>query len=61
VLVGNWAWIQDRGTVMPEAAATGIEPDPAASATSNVFVARNGACSARSRSPTPCGRKRSAL
>ena len=42
MLVGNWAWIQDRGTVMPEAAATGIEPDPAASATSNVFVARNG-------------------
>src|SRR6266446_9948372 len=43
VLVGNWAWMQDRGAVMAVTAATGIEPDPAAaSATSKVFVAREG-------------------
>src|SRR2546426_1047393 len=42
VLVGNWAWMQDRGVVMPATGATGIETDPAASATSNVFVACDG-------------------
>jgi Cd2+/Zn2+-exporting ATPase/Cu+-exporting ATPase len=42
VLVGNWAWMQDRGTVLPATGATGIETDLAASATSNVFVARDG-------------------
>ncbi len=42
VLVGNWAWMQDRGAVMPATASTGIETDSAATATSNVFVARDG-------------------
>src|SRR2546428_22348 len=42
VLVGNWAWMQDRGVVMLATGATGIETDPAASATSNVFVACDG-------------------
>jgi len=42
VLVGNRAWMQDRGVVMPETGATGIEPDTAASAMSQVFVARDG-------------------
>src|SRR6266436_454562 len=42
VLVGNWAWMQDRGAVMPATASTGIETDSAATATSNVFIARDG-------------------
>src|SRR6266446_352222 len=42
VLVGSWAWMQDRGAVMPATASTGIETDSAATATSNVFVARDG-------------------
>src|SRR5256712_3710900 len=41
-LVGNWAWMQDRAVVMLATEATGIETDPAASATSNVFVACDG-------------------
>jgi Cd2+/Zn2+-exporting ATPase/Cu+-exporting ATPase len=42
VLVGNWAWLQDRGAVMRTTDAMGIETDPAGSATSNVFVSRDG-------------------
>src|SRR5437867_2657297 len=42
VLVGNRAWMRDRGVVMPEASVTGIVTDAAASAASEVFVARDG-------------------
>src|SRR2546426_919780 len=42
VLVGNRAWMRDRGVVMPEASLSGIVTDAAASAASEVFVARDG-------------------
>ena len=42
VLVGNRAWMEDRGVVMPATDATAIETDTAASAMSQVFVARDG-------------------
>jgi len=42
VLVGNRAWMRDRGVVMPDAGVTGIMGDTAASAASEVFVARDG-------------------
>ena len=42
VLVGNRAWMRDRGVVMPDAGVTGIVGDSAASAASEVFVARDG-------------------
>ena len=42
VLVGNRAWMRDRGVVMPDAGVTGIAGDTAASAASEVFVARDG-------------------
>src|SRR5439155_875198 len=42
VLVGNRAWMRDRGVVMPDAGVTGIAGDSAASAASEVFVARDG-------------------
>src|SRR5216684_4455925 len=42
VLVGNRAWMRDRGVVMPDAGVTGMVDDAAASAASEVFVARDG-------------------
>src|SRR5207245_9084231 len=42
VRVGNRAWRRDRGVVMPDAGVTGIAGDTAASAASEVFVARDG-------------------
>ena len=42
VLVGNRAWMRERGVVMPDASGTGIGRETAASAASEVFVARDG-------------------
>ncbi len=42
VLVGNRAWMRDRGVVMAAAGAAGIEGDTAVTAASEVFVARDG-------------------
>jgi Cd2+/Zn2+-exporting ATPase/Cu+-exporting ATPase len=42
VLVGNRAWMRDRGVVMAAAGAAGIEGDTAVTTASEVFVARDG-------------------
>src|SRR5439155_4655209 len=42
LLVGNGAWMRDRGVMMPSAGGPGIHGDTAAAGASEVFVARDG-------------------